>query len=82
MDKDLKPPQFTNAMDETAIMLLMMRWLNDRGCAVVVFTKAELRGLDADDLEGTMIECGNETIFALTNDADDADEDSTDGEAQ
>jgi hypothetical protein len=65
MDKDMKPPQFTDAMDETTITLLMMRWLNDRGMAVVVFTKAELRGVDADDLEGTMIECGSEAIHAL-----------------
>jgi len=79
MDKNLKPPQFTSSMDETAITLLMMRWLNDRGCAVVVFTKSELRGVDADNLEGTMIECGSEAIHALGTDNN---ENSTEEEAQ
>ena len=82
MDKDMKPPQFTDAMDETAITLLMMRWLNSRGCAVVVWTKEELRGLNPDDIEGTLIECGSEAIFALTGEMNTSDEDSTDGEAQ
>ena len=82
MDKDMKPPQFNDAMDETAIMLLMMKWLNDRGMAVVVFTKAELRGVDADDLEGTLIEGGNEVIYALTGEMNTSDEDSTEEETQ
>lgn len=82
MDKDMKPPQFTDAMDETAIMLLMMKWLNERGMAVVVFTKAELRGVDADDLEGTLIEGGNEVIYALTGEMNTSDEDSTEEETQ
>ena len=79
MDKDLKPPQFTDAMDETTITLLMMRWLENRGCAVVVWTQKELRGINPDDIKGMLIECGSEAIFALTNTSD---EDSTDEEAQ
>lgn len=82
MDKDLKPPQFTDAMDETTITLLMMRWLENRGCAVVVWTQKELRGINPDDIEGMLIECGSEAIFALTGEMNTSDEDSTDGEAQ
>ena len=81
-DKDIILPQFTASMDETAITLIMMRWLNNRGCAVVVWTQKELRGLNPQDIEGTLIECGSEAIFALTGEMNTSGEDSTDGEAQ
>jgi hypothetical protein len=48
----------------------------------VVWTQKELRGINPDDIEGMLIECGSEAIFALTGETNTSDEESTDGEAQ
>jgi len=39
-----------------------MQWLHGQGCAVVIWTEEELRGVDADDIECGMIEWGREYI--------------------
>ena len=43
-------------------ILSIMNYLHDQGCAVVIWTENELRGVDADDLEGSLIEWGSESI--------------------
>ena len=58
----IKPPKFGRANTEQDIICGMMRWLHDRGCAVVIWTEEELRGVNADDVEGSMIEWGGEAI--------------------
>ena len=40
---DMKKPNFKGADTEQAIIGEMMRWLHERDCAVVVWTKEELR---------------------------------------
>lgn len=64
---DLKKPNFKGANTEQAIIAEMMRWIHDRGCAVVVWTEKELRGVDPDSLESQMIEWGNESIELNTD---------------
>jgi hypothetical protein len=59
---DMKKPNFKSADTEQAIIAEMMRWLHDRGCAVVVWTEQELRGVDPSDLESGMIEWSSESI--------------------
>jgi hypothetical protein len=59
---DMKKPNFKGADTEQAIISEMMRWLHDRGCAVVVWTEQELRGVDPSDLENGMIEWSSESI--------------------
>jgi hypothetical protein len=59
---DMKKPNFKGADTEQAIIAEMMRWLHDRGCAVVVWTEQELRGVDPSDLENGMIEWSSESI--------------------
>ena len=59
---DMKKPNFKGADTEQAIIAEMMRWLHDRGCAVVVWTEQELRGVDPSDLESGMIEWSSESI--------------------
>ena len=59
---DMKKPNFKGADTEQAIISEMIRWLHERDCAVVVWTKEELRGVDLFDLESGMIEWGSESI--------------------
>jgi hypothetical protein len=58
----MKKPNFKGADTEQAIISEMIRWLHERDCAVVVWTKEELRGVDLFDLESGMIEWGSESI--------------------
>ena len=37
--------------------------IRDHGCAVVVWTEKELRGVDVDTMEDAMLECGSEVIL-------------------
>ena len=53
-----KKPTKTQTEIMTAVNLL-----RDRGCAVVVWTEKELRGLDVDIMEDAMLECGSEAIL-------------------
>lgn len=59
---DMKKPNFKSANTEQAVISEMIRWLHERDCAVVVWTKEELRGVDLFDLESGMIEWGSESI--------------------
>ena len=59
---DMKKPNFKGRDTEQAIISEMIRWLHERDCAVVVWTKEELRGVDLFDLESGMIEWGSESI--------------------
>jgi hypothetical protein len=58
----IEPPKFGRATTEQSIIPVIMRWLHDRGCAVVVWTEEELKGVDVDSLEGSLIEWGAESI--------------------
>ena len=44
-------------------ILSIMNWLHDQGCAVVIWTEKELRGVNVDDLEASLIEWGSEAIL-------------------
>jgi len=59
---DLKKPNFKGADTEQAVISEMIRWLHERGCAVVIWTEEELRGVSVSDLERGMIEWGSESI--------------------
>jgi len=62
MSDPIKKPNFKGANTEQAIIAEMMRWIHDRGCAVVVWTEKELCGVDPYDIESVMIEWANESI--------------------
>ena len=59
---DMKKPNFKGADTKQAVISEMIRWLHERDCAVVVWTKEELRGVDLFDLESGMIEWSSESI--------------------
>ena len=64
---DLKKPNFKGADTEVAVILEMIRWLHEQDCAVVVWTREELRGVDPFDLESGMIEWSSESIRMNTD---------------
>lgn len=64
---DLKKPNFDGKDTEQAIISEMRRWLHERDCAVVVWTKEELRGLDLFDFESVMFEWGYDSIELNTD---------------
>lgn len=66
------PPNFKNASTEQAIISVLMQWLHCQGCAVVVWTEKELRGVNPDDLESGMIEWSSEAILMNVQDEADA----------
>lgn len=52
-------------MSDISKILELSRQLEAMGCAVVIFTKEELRGANPDHVEGRLIELGWDVIDTL-----------------
>ena len=60
--KKLNSPPIFDPKDPDQYITSVMKWLHGEGCAVVIWTKEELRGVDVDDIECGMIGWGIEAI--------------------
>jgi len=59
----ITPPDFKTTRTEQDIISVMIGWLHDHDCAVVVWTEDELKGLRPQDIECGMIEWGWDAIM-------------------
>ena len=55
-------------MTDMARIVELSRELEAMGCAVVIFTEEELRGVRADYVEDRLIELGHEVIDSIAQD--------------